>query len=684
MAEGICMQPPIVEKKPHELNMHGHKIIDNYFWLRNKEDKNVIKYLNEENDYTDLNMTHVNDFKSNLFDELKGRVKERDESVPSKCGDYFYSSKNEEGKEYKVYCRRKGNLDAKEEVLLDLNTLAEKHDYLSLGSFDWSEDHNILAYSLDTDGSEEYLLKFKDLKNGKDFPEEIEKTSYGSAWAKDNKTFFYVKLNENQRPYQVWRHKLGTDPAKDKLVFEDSDNRFYISCWTSSSEDYIFIETDGVNTTEIHYLKTDDAEGEFKCFAKRDFGIEYSLVHHGDNWLISTNENAVDFKVMSTKIGFEGKENWQEYMPHQEGRMIDSVTSFKNHIFIGFKERARERLKVISNNGESHEIVFPENVASFGLGSNLEYDTEVVRLGYSSPISPYSVFDYHISERRLETKKVQEIPSGYDKSKYDCDLIYAKARDGKEVPVTLVYLKGTKLDSSNPLYLYAYGSYGAGMTDDFSTNWLSLVNRGVVCAVAHIRGGDEMGRGWYEDGKLLKKMNTFNDYIDCAKHLIDTKWTRSGMIAGCGGSAGGMLMGGVANMAGELFSSVVAHVPFVDCLNTMLDETLPLTATEYNEWGNPNEKKYFEMIKSYSPYDNVEAKDYPNLLITAGLNDPRVTYWEPAKWTAKLRELKTNNNLLLLKTNMEAGHGGKSGRFESLHEKSLEYAFVLNNFGITE
>jgi len=678
------MQPPIAKKIAHKTEIHGYTLNDDYFWLREKENPEVLAYLNDENTFTNKQLEPTLPLQKKIFSELKGRIKERDESVPVKSGNYYYSTKFLEGKEYEIYCRRKGSLDASEEVLLDLNIIAKDLDYLSLGNYEWSNNHKILAYSIDDDGSEQYTLKFKNLDSGADLTDSIANTYYGGTWSKNDDYFFYVKLNDNLRPYQVWRHKMGTKADQDKMVFEETDNRFFLSCWVGRSNEFILIETHGVNTSEIHYLHTEQPEGNFQCFRQREMGVEYSLTHQNNRWLITTNEEALDFKVMTTLVGSDAVENWVEYIPHVAGRMIDGVTAFKNHTLVGFKEKAQEKIQVDTINGDTHLILFPEDVASIGFGSTFEYDTDICRLTYSSPITPYSVYDYDIPKKSLTALKTQEIPSGYDKAKYECKMVYAPARDSKEVPITLIYLKGTKLDSSHPLYLYAYGSYGMGMSDGFSTSRISLIDRGVVYGVAHIRGGDELGRLWYEEGKLQKKLNTFTDYIDCAKYLIDAKWTAKGKIAGCGGSAGGMLMGGVANMAGDLFASIAAHVPFVDCVNTMLDDTLPLTATEYNEWGNPNEKEAFDMIRSYSPYDNVKAQDYPNLLITAGLNDPRVTYWEPAKWTAKLRELKTNDKQLLLKTNMEAGHAGKSGRFESLHEKALEFAFVLNHFGIKD
>jgi oligopeptidase B len=676
------MQPPIVEKKPKKISLHDDTRIDDYFWLRDKENPEVMKYLEAENAYMAEIMAPAAELEEKIFNELKGRIKERDESVPAFSNGYYRYSRYEEGKEYPILARKEGSLDAPEDIVLDMNIFGAQHEFVKLGNYEWSHDSKTLAYSLDTDGSESFTLKFRNLETGKDLPDEITGTYYGCAWANDHQTLFYIKLDDNLRPYQVWRHKLGTPVESDVLVYEETDKRFFLSVWSTRSDKYIVIHAEGNNTSEVHYLEADTPTKEFTCFAKRNFGVEYSIDHQNDHFFITTNEDAIDFKVLKCPIDNTAKDQWQEFLPHQLGRLIEGISCFKDYALVALKEHGVERIRVFANDGSHHDVEFPESVATVGIGTNFTYDTDVIRLGYSSPITPSTVFDYHVSKKSLETKKVQEIPSGYDKTQYQCEMVYAKVRDGKEVPMTIVYRKDLKKDGNNPCYLWAYGSYGMGISSSFSPNWLSLMDRGFVCGIAHIRGGDRLGRTWYEDGKMLTKMNTFNDYIDCAKHLISDGWTSKGKIAGVGGSAGGMLMGAVANMAGDLFGAIVAHVPFVDCLNTMLDDSLPLTAMEYNEWGNPNEKVYYDAIKSYSPYDNVEAKDYPNLLITAGLNDPRVTYWEPAKWTAKLRELKTNDNVLLLKTNMGAGHAGVSGRFESLKEKALEYTFITKMLGV--
>ncbi len=676
--------PPIAAKHPQELVTHRDKRIDHYYWLRQQDNPEVIDYLKAENDYTKEMMQHTEALQKSLYDEMLSRIKETDLSVPYRLQDYYYYSRTVEGKEYEIFCRKYQSLDAQEEIILDENELAAGKEFFSLGAIAVSPNQQILAYSTDTTGAELYTLFFLDLATRKLYSETIPNTYYSLAWGNDNQTVFYTKIDDTNRPYQLWRHILGSDPSDDVLVYQEDDEAYYLSIDKTRSRAYLLLELDSKVTSEVHYLDANNPSGEFKLFQPRKTGIEYSIEHHSNRFYIVTNEEAINFKLMETAVNSPDKSNWKTVIPHREEVMLEGIDSFADYLVIYEREGGLPtgKIKTLAT-GEIRKLTFPEPTYSFSGGNNPEFNTTKFRFGYSSMITPSSVFDYDLETGERELKKETEVLGGYDRTLYASERLTATASDGTEVSISLVYKKGINKDSSNPLWLNGYGSYGYPYPVTFSSLRLSLLDRGFVVAIAHIRGGEEMGRKWYEDGKFLYKKNTFTDFIACAEHLIAEKWTNRDRLVISGGSAGGLLMGAVMNLRPDLFKVVVAEVPFVDVLTSILDTSLPLTVLEWEEWGNPNQKEYYDYIKSYSPYDNVTAKDYPALLITAGLNDSRVKYWEPAKWTAKLRELKTDNNLLLLKTNMSAGHGGASGRYESLKEIAFEYAFVLDQLKIS-
>ncbi|MDJ0688853.1 MAG: S9 family peptidase [Xenococcaceae cyanobacterium MO_188.B32] len=678
------LTPPIAAKKPHELVTHGDQRIDNYYWLNQQENPEVIDYLKAENEYTEEMMKHTEELQKSLYDEMLSRIKETDLSVPYRLQDYYYYSRTEEGKGYAILCRKYQSLEAEEEILLDQNKLAEGKEFFSLGVTSVSPNQQILAYSTDTTGAEQYTLFFLDLATRKLYSETIPNTYYSFAWGNDNQTVFYTKVDDANRPYQLWRHILGSDPSSDVLVYQEDDEAYYLSVGKTRSRAYILLELGSTITSEVHYLDANNPSGEFKLFQPRQTGIEYSIEHHSDRFYIVTNEEAINFKLMSTPVNSPDKTNWKTVIPHREEVLLEGIDAFADRLVIYERKGGLPTARIQTfATGEITQLTFPEPTYSFAGGNNPEFDTTKFRFSYSSMITPSSIFDYDLETGERELKKETEVLGGYDRTLYASERLTATASDGTKVPISLVYKKGINKDGSNPLWLTGYGSYGYSYSAYFSSLRLSLLDRGFVFAIAHIRGGEEMGRKWYEDGKFLQKKNTFTDFIACAEHIIAEKWTNSDRLVISGGSAGGLLMGAVINLRPDLFKVVVAEVPFVDVLTTILDTSLPLTVLEWEEWGNPNEQKYYDYIKSYSPYDNVTAKDYPALLITAGLNDSRVKYWEPAKWTAKLRQMKTDNNLLLLKTNMSAGHGGASGRYESLKEIAFEYAFVLDRLKIS-
>jgi oligopeptidase B len=675
--------PPIAEKIPKIDTSFGDVRVDNYFWLRDKNNPEVIKYLQAENKYTETVMKPTEKVQEKLYKEMLSRIKETDLSVPEKIDDYYYYTREEKGKQYKIYCRKKGSLDAKEEILLDANELAKGHNYLDVGVYKVSPDHQLLAYSIDTTGAEDFTLFFKNLNTGKMLADVIPNTSYSAEWANDNKTVFYNTLDEAKRPYKLYRHTLGADPENDALVYHEKDEAFNLDLKKSKSKAYLFMLLESETTSEDWYLDASHPDEDFKIIQPRQHEMEYSIEQHGDKFYILTNDNAKNFKLMEASISSPSKENWKVVIPASDSVKLDNIEVFKNHLVVYERERGLKKIRITNlTDNQVHYVDFSEPVYTFWPERNPDFNTNLLRFDYTSLITPRSVFDYDMDKRTRELKKQDEVLGGYNPSLYQSERIFAKASDGTLVPISLVYKKGMARNGKNPLFLYGYGAYGISSEPYFSSNRLSLLDRGFIYAIAQVRGGGEMGRYWYDQGKLLNKKNTFTDFIACAEDLVAEKYTSKDNLVINGGSAGGLLMGAITNMQPDLFKVVVADVPFVDLINTMLDPSLPLTVIEYEEWGNPHEKEYYEYMRSYSPYDNVQAKAYPNMLITTSLNDPRVSYWEPSKWTAKLRALKTDNNLLLLKINMGAGHGGSSGRYDYLKDIALEYAFIFKVLGI--
>ena len=655
------MKPPVAEKKPHVTEIHGLRLEDDYFWMRNREDQEVIEYLNAENSFTKDQMAHLEDFQKTLYDEMLGRIKEDDNSVPYKKGNYFYYSRTESKKPYRIYCRKKNSMDAPEEVLLDGNKLAEGHEYMRIGGMSVSSNHEILAYSVDYEGSERYRLHFKNLVTGVLSDESVPNTYYSLAWANDNKTIFYTVVDEASRPHKLFKHVLGTESEQDQLVLHEPDDAYFLSVGKTRSEAYLLIELESAITSEVLYIDAAKPEGDFKIIRPRKNGVEYSVEHQGARFLILTNEDAVNFKLMEVSTKTPGPEHWRLLEGEKEDVTLVGIDAFQNHLVVYERKDGLPQIRVVSVKDDTqHRIEFEDASYDVWGGSNPSFTSEVLRFGYSSMLQSNSVFDYDMSAR---TRTL---------------IIWAKASAGTLVPMSLLYKKGLKKDGSAPMLLSGYGSYGYSYDADFDSDVFSLVDRGFVIGIAHIRGGGEMGRKWKDAGKFEHKVNTFTDFIACAEHAIAQGYTTASRLAISGRSAGGLLMGAVTNLRPDLFQAVVAGVPFVDVINTMLDETIPLTVIEWEEWGNPKDKKFFDIIASYSPYDNIKRANYPHLLILAGLNDPRVQYWEPAKWTAKLRTMVTGTNSILLKTDMGAGHGGNSGRYGHLKDTAFEYAFIID------
>lgn len=672
------MQPPAAKTIPHAITSHAETRTDEYFWLRDRDNPETIAYLEAENQFTDAVMEPTKDLQEKLYAEIVGRVKETDLSVPVRKGSHFYYTRTEEGKEYPIYCRKRGSLEAEEEVLLDGNVLAEGKEYFRLGNFAVSPGQELLAYSTENAGDETYTLVVKDLRTGELLPEQIPNTYYGLAWANDDRTIFYTTLDETKRPYRLHRHTLGTLVEEDALIYEETDQKFVLQIGKTRSERYLMLTLASHVTSEILYASADEAASEFRTIGGRQHEVEYYADHQGEHFYIRTNEQAKNFRLMRAPVSAPEKTNWQEVLAHRPAVLLEDVEPFAHHLVLQEREEGLTKLRVMDlRNGQDHYIAFPEPVYTAGLGANPEYETTTIRYHYTSLVTPNSVFDYDMNTRAQELKKQTEVVGGYDSSQYVSERIWATAPDGVRVPISLVYRKGLEKDGSHPAFLYGYGSYGHAIEPQFSSARLSLLDRGFVYAIAHIRGGSELGKAWHDEGKLLKKKNTFSDFIACAEKLIADGYTAAGKLAIYGGSAGGLLMGAVLNERPDLFGAAIAAVPFVDVLNTMEDATLPLTVGEYEEWGNPADPQYFEYIRSYSPYDNVGPKPYPHLLVRAGLNDPRVSYWEPAKWTAKLRKAWPSGRKLLLKTEMGAGHGGPSGRYEAFRETAFDYAFLL-------
>jgi oligopeptidase B len=670
--------PPRAPERPHQITEVGHVRNDPFFWLRERDDPAVLKYLDAENAYADRVMKPTLHLQDALYNEIRGRIKEEDISVPVKIDDYYYYSRTETGKQYQVHCRKKGSLAAKEEILLDENALAKGQKFFRLGTLEVSPNHKLLAYSTDTSGNEQFDLRIKSLETGGLLPDEIKNCSGAFVWANDNKTFIYDQLDETHRPYKALKHVLGTSVSQDSALYEENDQRFFLGISKSRDKKFIFIEVESELSSETRFLDANQPEQEPKLVRARENNVLYYVTSHGDQFFIVTNDNAKNFKVVTAPVNSPGKENWKDFIPYDPQIKIDSTDPFKNYLAVSERKNGLPGILVYDfTSGQSHDMRFDEPSYDVSLESNPVFDTDTLRIRYSSFVTPDSVIDYNMASRERYLRKEQSVLGGYNKNNYQLERAFAKAADGVEVPISLVYRKGFKKNGSAPLLLDGYGAYGICEDADFDSSVVSLLDRGFVFAIAHVRGGGELGRTWYEDGKLLNKKNTFSDFIACAQYLVDEGYASPKKVAITGGSAGGLLMGAVMNMRPDLFTTVIANVPFVDVLNTMSDPSLPLTVTEYEEWGNPQNPKYFDYIASYSPYDNVTDKVYPNLLVTAGLNDTRVSYWEPAKWVAKQRTLKNQDRVLVLRTYKEAGHQGRSGRFEQLKETALEYAFAI-------
>ncbi len=681
------MKPPVAKKVPKILKIHGYEITDNYSWLRDRNDKKdpaVLDYLNAENAYTETFMGKHKGFADELYKEMLGRIKQTDVTVPYKLGDFWYFTRTEEGKQYPTYLRSKAKDGADAVVLLDQNALAEGLKYFAIGDFSPSDDGNLLAYTTDTTGYRQYTLHIKDLRTGKMLPDTVERTT-STEWSNDGKYLFIGQEDAvSKRSDKVWRHTVGSD--KNELVFEEKDLLFNAGVSRSRDQKMLFIGSYAKTMREYRYLASNDPLGQWKVVTPRREAHEYSADFDNGEFYITTNKNAENFKVVRAPAGNPGEKNWTDYIPYNSEVKIEGISFFKNTAIVSEIENGIEYLhvKYRKTKRADQRIETPETVYTMAMGSNPEYDTPVVRYTYSSMITPNSTFEFDLASRKSTLLKQQEIPSGYDKTKYETSRVWAIARDGEKVPVLVMMKKGTKLDGKAPMLLYAYGSYGVSMTPSFSTARLSLVDRGMIYGIALIRGGGELGEKWRNAGRMFTKMNTFNDFVDCSKWLISNKYTSADRLVIQGGSAGGLLMGAVVNQAPELYKASIAQVPFVDVMNTMLDETLPLTTEEWIEWGNPNEKKAWDYMVQYSPYENVKKQAYPNMLIEISLNDSQVPYWEGAKLAAKIREMKTDKNVILLKTNMGAGHGGSSGRYDRLKEVAFDYAYALTQVGITK
>ncbi len=670
----------MIKAFPKTLEKHGHSRVDDYYWLKERENPEVIGFLEAKNEHAKSIMAHARCLEKTLFEEIKARIKETDVSVPYKRDDYFYYTRYEHGKEYPIYNRKRGSLDGAEEIMLDANGLAEGHEFFSVGGWSISFRQDILAYSVDTEGRRIYAIHFKDLTTGELLQDRIPEVTGNIAWANDNKTVFYGKQDPiTLRAYQVYRHILGTDPSKDQLVYEESDETFSTYVFKTKSKKYVMIASSQTLSQEYRYLDADQPGSVFKIFLPREREHEYHIDHFADKFYIRTNDQAKNFRLMATSVEATGKEHWQEIIPHRNNTLFEDFEIFRDHLVVEERREGLTQLRVIPwAGGEEHYLAIDEPAYRVDFDVNPEFDTTLLRFSYTSMKTPMSIYDYDMVNRKKVLLKQEEILGDFNPQNYVTERLYTPAADGVRVPISLVYRKGLQKDGRNPLLLYGYGSYGASIDAEFSSPRLSLIDRGFVYAIAHVRGGQELGRQWYEDGKLLKKKNTFKDFIACGEYLVRERYTNRERMFAIGRSAGGLLMGAVVNMRPDLFKGVVAEVPFVDVVTTMLDVDIPLTTGEYDEWGNPKNKEYFDYMLSYSPYDNVEAKDYPHLLVTTSLHDSQVQYWEPAKWVAKLRALKTDPNRLLLVTNMDAGHGGASGRFKRHRETAFCYAFLLD------
>jgi oligopeptidase B len=681
--EGAAPQVPMTEKKPKTTNIHGVTLVDDYFWLREKTNPAVMAHLKAENDYADAMMKPTSQLQEKLYNEMLSHIKQTDTNVPYRWGNYFYYTRTVEGMQYPIFCRKRGSVDAPEEIVLDQNELAKGQKFMSVGAFVPSDDGNLLAYSTDNTGYRQYTLQVKDLRNGQVFPERIERVN-NVAWASDNKTLFFVTEDATtKRSDKFFRHVLGTD--KNELIFEEKDELYDIGTWRTRDNAIIFLESASKTSTEVLYIPADKPTSELKVILPREVNHEYDVDHRGNLFYIRSNKGAKNFRVVTAPVDDPSEKNWKEFIPHKLAVKIENVTLFSDQAVLSEWENGLQQLEIVDLKTNKHtRIQFPEPVYSAGLNANRVFNTSVVRYSYNSLVTPNSVFDYDMNTGKSTLLKQTEVPGGFDRTNYKSERVFATASDGTKIPMSMVYRKGVKLDGSAPMLLYAYGSYGISIPPTFSSTRLSLLDRGVVYVIAHIRGGGEMGEEWREAGRMMNKMNTFTDFIACADHLIKAKYTSRDRLVIQGGSAGGLLMGAVSNLRPDLFKGVISQVPFVDVLNTMLDASLPLTTAEYIEWGNPNEKAAFDYMKTYSPYDNVGKKDYPAMLVKVSVNDSQVPYWEGAKLVAKLRAMKTDQNPLLLKVNFGAGHGGSSGRYDALRETAYDYAFMLWQMRVTD
>jgi oligopeptidase B len=677
------LTPPKAKIVPKVIDFHGDKVTDNYFWLRNSNDPDVLAYLKAENEYTSRKMQHTAKLQEKLYQEMRSKIKETDLTVPERLDDYFYYQRTESNKQYPIYCRRNTGSNTKEEILLDQNQLADDSEYVEIGLFKVSPNHKVIAFSVDRDGSELYTIHFKDLETGSVSTEKIPGTYYGGAWGNDNKTFFYVTLDAAKRPYRVFRHTLGTEVSKDVLVHDEKDEHYWVEVDKTRSEKYILIQSGASTTSEVLFVDADHPEEAAKVIQPRKHGVEYKVDHRGDQFYVLTNDQALQFRLISIPVNNPSKSNSIELIPHRNEVLLEGLDLFQDFLIVYERDRGQEKIRIqnLSDNSVDY-IAFDEPVYTITSSDNPEFKTDTLRFQYESLVTPYSVFDYNMKTKNRTLLKEKEVP-GYDRSKYHSERIHAKASDGTLIPISVVLKNGTPKDGTAPVYLYGYGAYGAVWELDFDSDRFSLLDRGFVYAVAHIRGSGFMGRQWYEQGKMLHKINTFTDFIAAAEHLVAEKYCSKDKVVISGISAGGLLMGAVTNMRPDLFRVVIARVPFVDVVNDMNDPTIPLVVTEYEEWGNSAIKEQYRYMKKYSPYDNVSAKEYPAMLLTSSWNDQRVPYWAAPKMTAKLRTITTGKNDILLKTNLGgASHTGSSGRFDQLKEVAFEYAFILDQLGM--
>lgn len=682
--------PPVAEKKPHWRNLHGDSVLDNYYWMydyfgKGPDSSKAVAYLEAENKYLDAVMGGTKQFQADLFNEMKSRIKEKDESVPVFKNGYYYYTRTEEGKQYYKYCRKKGDLNAPEEILLDIDKMAEGHSYYAASGFEVSDNNQLLAFGIDEVSRRQYTIYIKNLETGELLKDAIKNTEGYACWSSDNKTIFYTSKNPTTLlSEKIKRHTLGTSAEQDATVYDEKDKTNYIGVAKSKNDRYIFIISEGTLSSEVRMIEASKPNDAFKVFQPRMKDVLYSVSALEDRFIIRTNKDgALNFKLMECPLDKTQSDNWRDYIPHNKDILIEGLDEFRDFIVVQERKEGLVKMKVRSlKDNTEHDIDFGEAAYAAFTAANPEYDSQLLRYGYTSLTTPYSTFDYNMVTREKKLMKQQEVLGGYSASDYVTERLSVPAKDGARIPVSLVYKKGYKKDGNGPLLLYAYGSYGNSIDASFASTRLSLLNRGFAFAIAHIRGGEDLGRQWYEDGKMMKKKNTFTDFIDCGKYLVEQKYTSPEHLYAMGGSAGGLLMGAIVNMAPELWHGIIAQVPFVDVVNTMLDESIPLTTNEFDEWGDPKNKEAYDYMKSYSPYENVEHKAYPNMLVTTGLHDSQVQYFEPSKWVAKLREMKTDNNVLLLHTNMDFGHGGASGRFDYLKDIALNYVFLFSLEGI--